>query len=278
MLFQDVRKRFGTMLRGGRVSPRYLAARNSLLAPDRATRVLELNEVTRAASELSGDPRDLRLYDMETADWHQLGIRITGRTAVEATRDPQAAHIGASVAATLAERGHRVGLVVDPFVGSGNLLFHVARATGATRAVGFDVDGAMLALTQENFQRIPGDSFGRAADYCFVHGDWMAAIDLLLREDDGSATTLVVVDPPWGEAYSLKGLDLSKTTPPVPEILARTHCHPAAGALFVVVKVVPNLTPGAIEALRAEYVFLETRPAADADVAARVDYLLLRLA
>ena len=80
---------------------------------------------------------------MGTWAWYSLGIRISGRTAVEVTRDPQARFLARAAADTLREHGHEIGTVVDPFVGSGNVLYHLVRQPKAERVASVSTRIAM---------------------------------------------------------------------------------------------------------------------------------------
>jgi len=99
--------------------------RAQLLGPRRYD-VLSLGDVIEAGLVLTGDPDGMALYGLAPAGWYARGIRLLGRTCVEATPDLTARPIARTVRALL---GHhdwdKVG-VVDLFAGSGNLMLHIA--------------------------------------------------------------------------------------------------------------------------------------------------------
>jgi hypothetical protein len=262
---------------GARVRPRirsvgYWEVRHELLSPPIATQTLGLRGTRLAARLLSGDPRDLRLFGMGTVAWYSLGIRISGRTAVEVTRDPQASFLARATAETLREYGHEIGTVVDPFVGSGNLLYHVVTETEADRGVGIDADRGVLALTRRNFARLQKVRRIGGASIELYEGDWSQSLGI--SYDDA---TLVIVAPPWGEAYSDEGLDLRKTSPPILHLLAEISGADGDGPLFALVHTVPHVVDESIDEIRGTYQTFETVRPDDPDVAARIDYLLVRL-
>lgn len=267
-------KRLSPGLGGGsRRGPRtYMEVRQQLLSPPLSTRRLTLREVFRAARGLSGDAHDLHIFGMPTVVWYAFGIRILGRMAVEVTRDPQAEFLARAAAATLRIRGHEVREILDPFVGSGNLLYHLTRATAASRAVGIDENRAVLDLTRRNLERIAWRRRLRGTSFELHRDDWTKSTSLIRDEP-----TLVIVMPPWGGAFSDGGLDLRKTEPPIREILSVLRGHEGGGPLFAIVHTVPQLIPeSAADILRDYPAFAAVRPH-DPRVASRVDYLLLQI-
>ena len=125
--------------------------------------------------------------------WYAPGIRIRGRTAVEVTRDQHAEFLGQSVADALAAAGFSVfDVMIDPFVGSGNLLFHVLRATKLARGVGIDNNAEVMDLTTHNFARMRNLFRLRLRDLQLHHGNWTQTEHYLENRP-----TLVIVDC-WG--------------------------------------------------------------------------------
>ena len=60
--------------------------RGQLLGPRRYD-VLSLDEVRQVGRIPFGDPDGLSLYGLRPVDWYPRGIRLLGRTCVEATPD-----------------------------------------------------------------------------------------------------------------------------------------------------------------------------------------------
>ena len=250
----------------------YFAARRSFLNPPWNNKQLTFREVRRAGWALAGNPNDLRLFGLNPFVWYALGIRIRGRTAVEVTRDQHAQFLGQSVAHTLADIGVSVSDVIDPFVGSGNLLFHVVRATKAKRAVGLDNSADVMSLTQRNFARLRSIGWLKL-DGLELHSENWKRSDFHLAD----RPTLVIVAPPWGDAFDAKGLDLRKTAPPMGEVLKALSSKPGTAPLFAMLQTHPLIVTESVEELRKQYQAFPSAKPQDTDTAARVDYLLLRL-
>jgi hypothetical protein len=134
-----------------------------LLGPRRHD-VLSLDEVLQAGRILFGDPQRMSFYGLPPVVWYARGVRLLGRTSVEATPDVTAQPIARTVRALLGRRP-RVG-VVDLFAGSGNLMLHVAKELSAA-GYGLDADEAVWRQTEANL-RIVG------ASEELRYGDWLS--------------------------------------------------------------------------------------------------------
>jgi predicted RNA methylase len=250
----------------------YFARRRRLLEQSMASRRLSLSEIRGAGWALANDPNDLRIFGMSPLVWFPLGFRILGRTAVELTRDLHAGFLARSVAETLAGQGLHIADVIDPFLGSGNLFFHVLRAVGASRGIGLDVNADVLALTARNLSRLR--LFGRLkAKELFFHRQDCAHAPGYLQD----RSTLLIIDPPWGEAFDARGLDLGKTMPPVSDILDTMRRAMKTAPAFALVKTHPMMVAQSVDALTGAYPAFPAIASTDPAIATRVDYMLLRL-
>ena len=250
----------------------YFAARRRLLNPPWDRKQLTFREIRRAGWELAGNPHDLRLFGMNPMAWYCLGIRIRGRTAVEVTRDQHAQFLGESVAATLGASGIAVSDVIDPFVGSGNLLFHVLRATKATRGVGLDDNEDVMELTGRNFARLRSFGCLKLRQIALHRQNWISAERHLENKP-----TLIIVDPPWGDAFDSRGLDTRKTAPPMATILERlAHCAGTA-PIFAMLKIHPLMVAESVTEITQKYSTFPSIKSDNPDTSSRVDYILLRL-
>ena len=220
--------------------------RAELLGPKRY-RTLTLDEVTDAGLAFFNDPEGLAYYGMPPSQWYARGIRMLGRTCIEATPDVTAAPIAREVATTLAETaapsptsqlassppddktvGHPVG-VIDLFAGSGNLMLHVARALDAP-ARGMEADEKVHAHTEANLAILGLENIE------VRHADWQSYFDDPLDVP----TSVYVLSPPWGEAFSFaEGLDLARTSPPVPHIIDIIAARDTASACYAVIQHTP---------------------------------------
>lgn len=198
--------------------------RAQLLGPKR-NQTLTRDEVRDAGQVFFNDPEGLAYYGMPPSRWFDRGVRILGRTCVEATPDVTAAPIARAVAKTV---GRPAG-VADLFAGSGNLMLHIAWALGAP-ARGIEADDKVYAHTKTNLALLGLENVE------VRHGDWESYFDDPLEVP----TSVYVVSPPWGEAFSFaKGLDLARTSPPVPHILDTIAARDTAPACYAVVQHTP---------------------------------------
>src|SRR5579871_3921994 len=125
--------------RSERLSPRY--DRDYLLSPEKRNQILELWEVEQFGRDSFGDPDAVSLYGMRPAEWFGRGVRVLGRTAVEAARDPLAKRIAATVQRIVSEAPADLApVVVDPFAGSCNGLLWLVRAMPGAVGVGFEFE------------------------------------------------------------------------------------------------------------------------------------------
>ena len=191
------------------------------LLGERKDDLLTLPEVEAYGSENYGDPDYVSLYGLRPAGWHARGVRIAGRTAVECTRDLLADLIGRDVAALAARSAADcVPLVVDLFAGSANTLYWLSRRVNADRAVGFESDDTVFALTEANLSLVAGGVE-------LIHDSYETGLPALNLGHGGLVVFFVA--PPWGRALSGEsGLDLRGTTPPVADVLR--FCSLALGA------------------------------------------------
>jgi len=198
--------------------------RVELLGPKRY-RVLSLEEVVEAGRVFFNDPQGLGLYGMPPSQWYAHGVRILGRTCVEATPDVTAAPIARTVAETIEGPAG----VIDPFAGSANLMLHIAWALDAP-ACGMEADPEVHARTAANLALV---GTGRVE---VRHADWKSYFDDQLDVQ----TSVYVLSPPWGEAFSFaEGLDLARTSPPVPHIIDTIAARDTATSCYAVIQHTP---------------------------------------
>ena len=189
-----------------------------LLGDAKRNDVLTLSEVLRYGSDSFGDPQYVSVYGLKPADWYARGIRLLARTVVECTRDALAVRIGRDIAAAAdGAAAVRGSVVVDPFAGSANTLFWLARHAHPRRTIGFERDARVFEATSRNAAIV-------GFDVELLHvGHEAGLVDVRVAEDE---LLIVFVAPPWGDALDeARGLDLRRTQPPVPvivDLVART--------------------------------------------------------
>lgn len=89
--------------------------------------------------------------------------------------------------------------------------------------------------------------------------------------------TLVIVCPPWGDAFDEAGLDLRKTTPPVPDVLRTLQGSVRSAAIFALIPAHPSMVAESVDAIKQDYIALPTIKSDDPAIFTRIDYILLRL-
>ncbi|NLU68356.1 class I SAM-dependent methyltransferase [Streptomyces sp. HNM0574] len=184
-----------------------IALREELLGPSR-TRELTAEEMREVGRVFYGSAAKMSLYGLSAAGMAAKGLRLLGRTAVECTVDPYAVPVAEAVARLTEGPSRQGAFVADLFCGSGNVGHHLGRRLGLpVHAAELDPD--VHAVTHGNLA-----AAGSPVE--LEHGDYR---DMLTRLGARGDDDVYVVEPPWGEAIDEAGLDLFRTTPPVPEIL-----------------------------------------------------------
>lgn len=187
--------------------------REKLLGPMRESSV-PIDLVKEAGRHFFGSVDAFRLYGQDPASLEKLGVTLVGRTVVEAQIDAQCYPVADGMKEFLKSQallGTDV-VVYDPFAGSCNLLFHVAKAVGAKSAIGFENDPAVVKSTREIVKAVGFD------DCDLTEGSILDIQDAISVPEN--STIVVLVAPPWAAGFQFgKGLILDKTSPPVPDVL-----------------------------------------------------------
>ena len=249
----------------------YWEYRKEYLRAPLSVHKLRLHEIRQAGTRLAGDRSDLRLFGLPPSVWYALGVRIQGRTVVEATRDPQARFFARAVAKTLGERGHHIHTVIDPFVGSGNVLYHFMRETNARHGIGIDLDPAIGRLTTHNFA-VMRRWMRLGARVDITVADWTCYRSFL-----SDRSTLVLVMPPWGEAFTEDGLDLRQVQPRISQILADLGQSHDTGSLFAAIMTFPKIAYESVAEISSRYRTLASIQPTRQRIAERIDYVLVEL-
>jgi hypothetical protein len=168
------------------------------------------------------------LYGQSIDGLQRGGFVVLGRTAIECVPDSQAAAVAKELR-TLVEGRRFVGRpplrVVDPFVGSGNVLRHLAVGLDVP-GYGAELDPKVHRATVHNLKLIAEDLTIRNCDYR----------ELLADLERTAAPEAVVVEPPWGEALCEDGLDVYATSPPIPDLLAEISAYRRGTPFWAVTK------------------------------------------
>ncbi|MET9291016.1 hypothetical protein [Streptomyces sp. NPDC003077] len=190
----------------------YFAFRDRLLGPLRTT-ILSAEQLCQAGRLIYGDPRGLSLYGVCAPDMAAGGITLLGRTAIECSVDAYTASVadalaGLRTAEAPAGPQPTEPVIVDLFCGSGNFGHHLGvRFSHPVHAA--ELDPAVYRTARNNLDRVGSPVSLHLVDYR----------DLLGKLPARSTHDIYIVEPPWGPAFTAHGLDLTRTSPPVPDIL-----------------------------------------------------------
>jgi hypothetical protein len=220
--------------------------RQLLLFGDKRDVVLDLWEVQQYGADSYGDVDHVSVYGRQPPDWYARGVRLLGRTAVECTGDALADAIAVEVAA-LADSAPSTAdaLVIDPFLGSGNTLYWIARRTPGSRGIGFELDPRVFQLTSRNLALLEASIEVMNVDY---------ATGLAGLAPASGGLVVVFIAPPWGDALDPKaGLDLRVTLPPVPDIVDLLVDRFPLSLLLVAIQVFEKIDPVSLSEVAARF-------------------------
>ncbi|MTE17728.1 hypothetical protein F0L17_00985 [Streptomyces sp. TRM43335] len=226
----------------------YFALRNRLLGPLR-DRFLTSDQLREAGRLMCGRPEGLSLYGIPAPEMEARGLRILGRTAVECTKDPHPVAVADAVAEIEAAAPGTDGeaMVVDLFCGSGNFGHHLGRRLGRP-AYASELDPIVHEAGRHNLDRVGSAVDLRLADYR----------DLLDALPARSERDVYVVEPSWGPAFTPDGLDLTRTSPPVPEILGNIQRSRGRVPCLVVIETSARVVHGSLASSFEDAVHLRT--------------------
>jgi hypothetical protein len=226
----------------------YFALRNRLLGPLR-NRVLTTDQLCEAGRLMCGRPEDLSLYGVPAPEMEARGLRILGRTTIECTKDPHPVAVAGVIAEIEAAAPEADGeaMVVDLFCGSGNFGHHLGRRLGRP-VYASELDPVVHEVSRRNLDRVGSAVDLRLADYR----------DLLGVLPARSERDVYLVEPAWGPAFTPDGLDLTRTSPPVPEIIGNIRRSRDRVPCLVVIETSDRVLHGSLESSLREAVHLRT--------------------
>ena len=203
--------------------------RDLLLLGRKRNAVLSLDEIHQYGIDSYQDQDYVSIYGLRPAQAYAMGIRMLGRTAVECTRDVLAAAIATDVADAAANCAAPSRLVVDPFAGSGNTVYWLLSRLAGARAFAWDNDPKVHELSARNLSLLNLPRQLECAEF-------PVGLEKVVAEP--GELVIAFVAPPWGRALDAGlGLDLSRTEPPVLEIVdclaQRFEGHPILFAIQV---------------------------------------------
>lgn len=222
-----------------------------LLHGSKRNEVLSLAEIEQYGLDSFGDADTISIYGMRPREWYRHGIRLLGRTAVECTRDRLGDCIGRDVASVAALMPPKQWMVIDPFAGSCNTLFWILRNLPNSEGIAFESDPQVFELTHRNLKAID-------QRIELAHGDYSAFLQQHhVPENRG---VVVFVAPPWGAALDeIEGLDLSRTTPPVSDVVERIAGQFSKHKILFATQVYEKVSVPSLTQIRARFDWTELR-------------------
>jgi hypothetical protein len=220
--------------------------RDFLLSAEKRNQIMELWEVQKFGSDSFGDPDHVCIYGMKPAEWYGRGIRLLARTTLEAVSDKLGDMIGRDVARAIGKAGAEQKLgAVDPFAGSCNGLYSILRHLPNTRGIGFEVEKSVYELTRQNIAALN-------VNIQLVNGDYRGLLRIHRFPTDHNIVAFLA--PPWGDALSFEiGLDLSRTKPPIIDIVDDFEDVYAGQPILYVTQVYERIEPSSLCALKNKF-------------------------
>jgi hypothetical protein len=187
--------------------------RQLLLSPRYRNRVLSLEQVKAYGYDRYGDPDHIKIYNMVPDEWYGKGVRLLGRMAVECTRDPLGNFLFRELQGLDEYKPEESASTValDPFAGSCNALLWAKKAVHAAQTIGFESKLSVYEIVKSNLKYVKEEVKYLCGDYRSLSCTIPLFFDCRL---------VIFLSPPWGPALCNEaGLDLCRTTPPVPFLI-----------------------------------------------------------
>jgi len=196
-----------------------------LLHEPKRNEVLALAEIKQYGLDSFADADYISLYGMRPEEWYGCGVRVLGRTAVECTRDALGDRMSFDIASAARRMPSTQFVVIAPFASSCNSLFWILRHLPNSAGIAYESNQQVFDLTHRNLAAI-----GQTIE--LILGDYAGLLEKLRIPDDRGIVAFVA--PPWGTALDeVHGLDLSRTTPPITEVIEKfSHRFSASNILF----------------------------------------------
>lgn len=192
--------------------------------------LLGSNELLEIGTILYGNGQGASLYKMCPEQLERDGLQIFARTGIEVLYDPFAIPIFDRVAEVIKHRFPSKSVVaIDPFLGSGNQLYHLAKSTQATDIFGFDNNPRIYEQTVRNFKKLHFNATCWCQDY--------SAVSNFVQPDSNAQQLFVInLSPPWADGFDhYTGLKLDKTSPPLKSLIQLYQKQFSAVAILFVI-------------------------------------------
>lgn len=222
-----------------------------LLHGSKRNQVLTLVEIEQYGLDSFANSDYVSIYGMPPREWYREGIRLLGRTAVECTRDALGHLIGRDVASVATRMPSNGFVVIDPFGGSCNTLFWILRHLPNAEGIAFEADPQVFDITHRNLMAL-------SQKIELAHGDYEALLPQLRVPQDRGIVAFVA--PPWGAALDeAEGLDLSRTTPPISQVIEQIVRQFEKQKILFAAQVYENVKPTSLTQLQTQLTWTELR-------------------
>ncbi|KAM0471947.1 hypothetical protein ACHAPX_009083 [Trichoderma viride] len=237
------------------LGPERVAFRQQMLTADQSIPATA-QQLRVAGRLLYGQESLFRLHGLSIEELVARHLVISPRTTTECMIDAHVECLLRGVADIVGPGDEAPGLdgappaVYDPFCGSGNISYHLGRQLNRP-VFASDLDPGVYKSTKHNLALLGAPSQSTSSSFSFTLSLTDYRNLLASRSFMNHPSDLYIIEPPWGSAASPGGLDLTKTTPPVQEIMAEIENQRAGVPCYVALKALRNITNNSLEVAMA---------------------------
>jgi hypothetical protein len=211
--------------------------------------VLSLSEIEQYGLDSFGNADYVSIYGMPPREWYGCGVRLLGRTAVECTCDALGDRIGRDVASVARRMPSDHLVVIDPFAGSCNTLFWILRNLPNSEGIAFESDPQVFGLTHRNLAML-----GQRIE--LVNGDYASLLERCPVPENRGVVAFIA--PPWGIGLDeVQGLDLSRTAPPISDIVEQVVRRFSKQKMLFAVQVYEKVSAPSLNQIRTRFEWSE---------------------
>jgi hypothetical protein len=211
--------------------------------------VLSLSEIEQYGLDSFGNADYVSIYGMPPREWYGCGVRLLGRTAVECTCDALGDRIGRDVASVARRMPSDHLVVIDPFAGSCNTLFWILRNLPNSEGIAFESDPQVFGLTHRNLAML-----GQRIE--LVNGDYASLLERCPVPENRGVVAFIA--PPWGIGLDeAQGLDLSRTAPPISDIVEQVVRRFSKQKMLFAVQVYEKVSAPSLNQIRTRFEWSE---------------------
>lgn len=237
------------------IGPKRAAFRQQMLTADQSIPATA-QQLRKAGRLLYGQESLFRLYGLSIEELVARNLIISPRTTTECMIDAHVECLLRGVTDIVRLDNESPGVdgagpaVYDLFCGSGNISYHIGRHLSRP-VFASDLDLGVYKATKHNLQLLGASAQSTGSGFSFTLSLTDYRNLLASRPTMHLPNDLYIIEPPWGSAASPDGLDLTKTTPPVQEIMSEINRQRAGVPCYVALKALRNITNNSLEVAMA---------------------------